>query len=208
MKRMASPSCGTSRIVGSRFALYVMSDRFAEIILTALKEVDSSKVWLKTDDLTTCIRGRSSHVFDVAKALFVHAANTGEHVVFNGTFSIGCPGDTEGDSYMSGDDVKLNEADMAEPSRKLEAACHFALYPMNREDYMDVIYESVDAIKASGVSAQGVHYASRLDGNAETVFAALEQAFEQAQKSDLAHLVMTAVVSANSPTKTKMNEVN
>jgi uncharacterized protein YqgV (UPF0045/DUF77 family) len=206
MKRMASPSCGTSRIVGSRFALYVMSDRFAEIILTALKEVDSSKVWRKTDDLSTCIRGRSAHVFDVAKAVFIHAAKSGEHVVFNGTFSIGCPGDSEGDSYMSEDDAKLNEPSFTDRSRSLQTACHFALYPMNREDYMEVIYEQVGAIKATGIQAEGVHYASRLDGNAETVFAALEQAFEQAQKSDRAHLVMTAVVSTNSPTK-KIREV-
>jgi hypothetical protein len=72
---------------------------------------------------------------------------------------------------------------------------------MNREDYMEVIYEQVGAIQAAGIQAEGVHYASRLDGNAEAVFAALEQAFEQAQKSERAHLVMTAVVSANSPTK-------
>src|SRR4051794_21264317 len=134
---MQGLSCGTSRIVGCRFAIYPMADNFVEVIKTALNEVDTSKVWMETDDVTTCIRGRSEHVFDVAKAICIHAAKTGVHVVFNGTFSVGCPGDSQGDSYMSENDERLNEE--ASSKEKVEVATHFALYPMNNPDYMQII---------------------------------------------------------------------
>lgn len=196
---MTNFACGTSRIVGCRFSLYVMSDRFVDIILGALKEVDSSKVWMKTDDVSTCIRGKEAHVFDVAKAIFIQAAKTGVHVVFNGTFSIGCPGDSEGDVYMSEDDERMNEASTKEVS--LDTACQFALYPMNRDDYMEIIADQVEMAKAKGTFTSGIHYATRLDGNVHDVFHTLEQAFQQSQKTERSHVVMTAVVSANSPTK-------
>jgi energy-coupling factor transport system substrate-specific component len=200
---MQGLSCGTSNIVGVRFAVYPMADNFVEIIKGALKNTDTSKVWMETDDVTTCVRGRSEHVFDVAKAVFVQAAKSGTHVVFNGTFSIGCPGDSEGDTYMSENDVRLNE----EASRKeaVEAASHFALYPLNNPDYMQVIADQAALAEEHGTFTKGVHYASRLDGDANDVFRTLEEAFVRASESkERAHVTMTAAVSANSPsTKNK-----
>lgn len=197
---MQGLSCGTSRIVGCRFSIYPMTDNFIDVILKALNEVDTSKVWMKTDDITTCIRGRSEHVFDVAKAIFIHAAKTNVHVVFNGTFSIGCPGDSDGDSYMSEDDVRLNEE--ASSKEKVEVATQFALYPMNNPDYMQIIAEQVEEAKGHGTFTKGVHYASRLDGDANNVFKTLEQSFVNASKThERSHVTMTAAISANSPSK-------
>ncbi|MCT8137847.1 thiamine-binding protein [Anaerobacillus sp. CMMVII] len=197
---MQGLSCGISRIVGCRFSIYPMTDNFVEVITTALKEVDSSKVWSETDDVSTCIRGRSEHVFDVAKAIFVHAAKTGVHVVFNGTFSIGCPGDTAGDTYMSEDDVRLNEEKAKEES--IEVATQFALYPMNNPDYMQVIIDQCAHAQEIGTFTKGVHYASRLDGDVHDVFYTLEQSFVNAAKThERSHVTMTAVISANSPSK-------
>jgi energy-coupling factor transport system substrate-specific component len=197
---MQGLSCGTSRIVGCRFSIYPMTDNFVEVILNALKEVDTSKVWMDTDDVTTCIRGRSEHVFDVAKAIFIHAAKTGVHVVFNGTFSVGCPGDSEGDSYMSENDDRLNEE--ASQKEKVEVATQFALYPMNNPDYMQVIANQVALATDHGTFTKGVHYASRLDGDANDVFKTLEQSFVNAsQTHERSHVTMTAAISANSPSK-------
>lgn len=197
---MQGLSCGTSRIVGCRFSIYPMADNFIDVILKALNEVDTSKVWMETDDITTCIRGRSEHVFDVAKAIFIHAAKTNVHVVFNGTFSIGCPGDSEGDSYMTENDVRLNEE--ASSKEKVEVATQFALYPMNNPDYMQIIAEQVEEAKGHGTFTKGVHYASRLDGDANNVFKTLEQSFVNASKThERSHVTMTAAISANSPSK-------
>lgn len=197
---MQGLSCGTSRIVGCRFSIYPMADNFVEVILGALKEVDTSKVWMETDDVTTCIRGRSEHVFDVTKAIFIHAAKTGVHVVFNGTFSVGCPGDSEGDSYMSENDERLNEE--ASRNEQVEVATQFALYPMNNPDYMQIIADQVAVAKDHGTFTKGIHYASRLDGDANDVFKTLEQAFVNASKThEQSHVTMTAAISANSPSK-------
>ncbi|WP_416148751.1 YkoF family thiamine/hydroxymethylpyrimidine-binding protein [Salipaludibacillus sp. HK11] len=197
---MQGLSCGTSRIVGCRFSIYPMTDNFVDVIKKALEEVDSSKVWQVTDDVSTCIRGRSEHVFDVVKAIFIHAAKTGVHVVFNGTFSIGCPGDSDGDTYMSEDDKRLNEAKSV--IEKVTVATQFALYPMNNPDYMQVIADQVDVAKKHGTFTKGVHYASRLDGDANDVFNTLEEVFARASKTkDHSHVTMTAAISANSPSK-------
>lgn len=189
--------CGTSRIVGCRFSVFPMTDRFVEVITEVLRSVDSDKVWIQTDDVSTCIRGRAEHVFDVTRAIFAYAAASGVHTVFNGTYSIGCPGDTDADAYMNEDSTRLNH-DIGERA-DIETACQFALYPMGSANYMDVIYAEVDRAKAAGTFGGSVHYASRLDGALSRVFGSLEDAFQHAIQSDSSHLVMTAVVSAHSP---------
>ncbi|WP_280771790.1 YkoF family thiamine/hydroxymethylpyrimidine-binding protein [Salipaludibacillus daqingensis] len=197
---MQGLSCGTSRIVGCRFSVYPMTDNFVDVIKGALKEVDTSKVWQHTDDVSTCIRGRSEHVFDVTKAIFIHAAKTGVHVVFNGTFSIGCPGDSEADTYMSEDDHRLNEEGSI--NEKVEVASQFALYPLNNPDYMQVIADQKEVADKHGTFTKGVHYASRLDGDTNDVFKTLEEAFVNASSTNKhSHVTMTAAISANSPSK-------
>lgn len=197
---MQGLSCGTSRIVGCRFSIYPMTDNFVEVIKGALSEVDTSKVWMNTDDVSTCIRGRSEHVFDVTKAIFIHAAKTGVHVVFNGTFSIGCPGDSDGDTYMSEDDVRLNEN--SSQMEKVDVATQFALYPLNNPDYMQIIADQVEVATEHGTFTKAVHYASRLDGDANQVFKTLEEAFVNTSKTnERSHVTMTAAISANSPSK-------
>ncbi|MBW8351619.1 Ykof family thiamine-binding protein [Bacillus sp. IITD106] len=197
---MSQSICGKSRIVGLRFSLYPMSEQFVDVIKGALNEADTSKVWLKTDDISTCIRGKSAHVFDVAKAIFLHAAKRGLHVVLNGTFSIGCPGDSEGDSYMNVDDVRSNEADLSK--LRIEAPTQFALYPMNDSSYMDLIADVVEIAKKKGTFSGGIHYASRLDGDTHDVFATLEDSFMATQEK-VSHVTMTVNIAANSPSRKK-----
>lgn len=189
-------ACGTSRIVGCQFTLLPMSDNFVDIILSTLNAVNTSKVWKDTDDVSTCIRGKMVHVFDVTKAIFLHAAKTGKHVAMSGTFSIGCPGDSSGDVYMDETDDALNE-ELASSIHQ-QAGCKFALYPMGREDYMDTIYEQIDLSKSRGVTVSHSHYATRLDGDAHDIFQALQEAFENVQTT-VSHVTMTFMISANSP---------
>ncbi|TFJ91935.1 YkoF family thiamine/hydroxymethylpyrimidine-binding protein [Lentibacillus salicampi] len=193
---MSNNSCGTSRIAGCKFTLYPMSDQFVDIILGVLEEVDTSKVWKDTDDVSTCVRGKMVHVFDVTKALFLYAAKTGEHVAMSGTFSIGCPGDTDADSYMDEADTPLNEAKSNQVSQ--EAGCKFSLYPMGREDYMDAIYEQIDLSKHRNVEVSASHYATRLDGDVKDIFGALHQSFDSVQE-EVSHVTMSFTISANSP---------
>lgn len=197
---MMTQVCGTSRIVGFRFSLYPMTDEFVDVILSTLEQVDTSKVWVKTDDISTVIRGKMEHVFDVAQAIYLVAASSEKHVVLNGTFSIGCPGDSEGDVYMSADDIRMNENLVK--NIHIEAPTQFALYPLNNEDYMQIIADVVELAKQHETFTGGIHYASRLDGDAHKVFATLEQAFDYTQKK-VSHVTMTVNISANSPSRKK-----
>lgn len=196
---MKKAMCGTGQIAGCRFSLYPMSDRFVELILGALKATDLSKVWSKTDEVSTCVRGKSEHVFDVVKSIFLHCAQSGVHTVLNATFSIGCPGDSEADYYMTEDAHRLNE----ERSRLIavQTDAQFSLYPLGTPDYMDTIYDIIGLAREEGTFTKGVHYASGLQGDAHDVFATLEHAFEQAKKSDSTHIVLTANISAHSPSR-------
>lgn len=194
---MSELVCGTSRIVGCRFSVFPMTDRFVEVIMGALRSVDTTKVWIQTDDVSTCVRGRMEHVFDVTRAIFAHAAASGVHTVLQGTYSIGCPGDSDADVYMDEDPTTLN-SDIGKHAH-IETACQFALYPLGTDNYMEVIYGEVQRAKAAGTFNGSVHYASRLDGALSQVFESLQDAFQHAIQSDHSHLVMTAVVSAHSP---------
>ncbi|MYL43482.1 thiamine-binding protein [Virgibacillus massiliensis] len=198
-------TCSTSRIAGCTFAIYPMTDQFVDVITASLKEVDTSKVWMKTTDVETCVRGRISHVFDVTKALFLHAANTGHHVVFSGTYSIGCPGDSDGDVYLSEDDERLNTKLLKRMSQ--EVAGKFSLYPLGGGNYMNMIYNQIEEMKLHGIDVSSIHYATRLDGDGEKVFDGLERVFTNMENLKSSHTVMTTTISANSPSKKeKINE--
>ncbi|TAA72751.1 YkoF family thiamine/hydroxymethylpyrimidine-binding protein [Planococcus salinarum] len=195
--------CGTSPIVGFRFTLNPMSGDFIPIIKGALNETDTSNVWMHTDDVSTVIRGKQNHVFNVAKALTLHAAKTGEHVALNGTFSIGCPGDTSGDVYLDKDDVLLNTDDTPQ-----YVSSQFALYPMNNPDYMSVIYREVDRAKEHGVWNDSMHYASGIHGDIHDVSNFYEESFTHARSEEHRHLVMTVSMSINSPSHKKTDGGN
>src|SRR5699024_12117734 len=105
---MEELNCRTSEIAGASFTLSPMSDDFVEVIESTLSAVNTSKVWLETDDVSTTIRGKLIHVVDVTKAICLQAAKSGEHGSFQSTNSLGCPGDTEADAYLASDDTPTN----------------------------------------------------------------------------------------------------
>lgn len=209
---------GDSRIAGASFTLSPMCDDFVDIILGTLEDVDSSKVWMETDDVTTTARGKIVHVFDVTKAICVRAVQTGEHVSFQATFSIGCPGDADTDAYMALDDVPANEAlwsDVAVENSATEddaevdranvnryAAAKFSLYPLGGGNYMDVIYGQIEAMKEF-VEVTPAHYSTKLAGGIVDIFTGLENAFRATVEGGSSHAVMTVSVSMNSPSHEK-----
>ncbi|RPF53250.1 YkoF family thiamine/hydroxymethylpyrimidine-binding protein [Aquisalibacillus elongatus] len=182
--------------VGCEFTLYPMSDNFVDIILSALDEVDTSTVWMETDDVSTCIRGKMVHVYDITQAIFLHAAKTGKHVAMSGTFGVGCPCDTTDDVFLSEEDEPKNISKIKEINQK--AGCKFALYPMGEKDYIEKIQEQVNLSKHRGVEVSPTHYATRLDGDVKDIFKTLHESFDQVQQA-VSHVTMTFTISANSP---------
>src|SRR5690625_7505930 len=62
---MEELNCRTSEIAGASFTLSPMSNDFVEVIEFTLSAVNTSKVWLETDDVSTTIQCKLIHVFDV-----------------------------------------------------------------------------------------------------------------------------------------------
>lgn len=196
---MAKEQQQEPRIAGCSFSLYPMCDQYADLILSAIDKTDRSKVWLKTDRVSTIVRGRIPHIFDVTQAAFLEIAKTGVHVVYRATFSIGCPGDTEGHSYMAEDNIPMNR-DIA-ASVEQDVSAKFALYPMGGGNYMEPIYEQIEAMKTHGTEVSLTHYETMLDGPAQNVFRGLESVLQSMETAGSTHTVMTVTVSANSPSE-------
>ena len=193
---MNRQACSNSKIAGASFTISPMSDDFVNIILGSLEKVDTSKVWMKTDDVTTTVRGKLVHVFDVTKAIFMVAAKTGEHVSFQATYSLGCPGDSEGDAYMTEDDDPANKS-LTQDVRQYVAS-KFSLYPLGGGNYMDIIYDQIEEMKKF-VDVTHAHYSTRLDGDIKDIFTGLESVFRATVDGGSNHTVMTVSISANSP---------
>lgn len=194
---MSNSGYDESLLAGCSFSVHPMSDNFVDIIGNALENTDDSKVWMQTDKVSTIVRGRTAHVFDVSQSVFVNAAQTGKHVAFHATYSIGCPGDSEGHSYIAKDDKALNESLNNKLSQEVSAK--FALYPMDGGDYMDTIYDQIENIKDFGVEVTPTHYETCLDGESQDIFRGLENVFSKTKEAGSEHTVMTVSISANSP---------
>lgn len=194
---MSNSDYDESVLAGCSFSVHPMSDNFVDIIGDALENTDDSKVWLQTDKVSTIVRGRTAHVFDVSQSVFINAVQTGKHVAFHATYSIGCPGDSEGHSYIAEDDEVLNKLTNSELSQQV--AAKFALYPMDGGDYMDTIYNQIENIREFGVEVTPIHYETCLDGESHDIFNGLQNVFSKTKQAGSEHTVMTVSISANSP---------
>lgn len=192
---MLSEKSENSLVAVASFSLYPMSNNFVEIIENALGETDTSNVWMKTDDVSTTARGKIVHVFDVTKSICVHAAKTGEHVSFQATYSLGCPGDKETDRYIALDNMPSNSIHDGESN--LYAAAKFALYPLGSGKYMETIYEKIDLMKQF-ITVTSAHSSTKLSGGIIDIFKGLEHVFQTTVTGD-SHTVMTVNMSINSP---------
>jgi uncharacterized protein YqgV (UPF0045/DUF77 family) len=189
--------------VGCQFSLYPMTDRFVDVILSAvggLKERRDLRV--ETDDLSTLLVGSPRAVFEAVQGCFLEAAATPGHVVLNATFSRGCPGEPD-DPICRPQKPRPAGAprDVSSlPASGCEVAAQFAVYPLGVEGYMEVIAREIEEAKGAGVFERGKHFCTRLGGDAARVFAAMANAFERAG-GEAGHVVLTATVSRGSPTK-------
>ena len=201
MQELDCPWCGRGAsldITGCRFVLCPMSDRYIDIILDAVKKVDTQKVWHTTDKLSTIYRGKRVHVVDAAKACFVNAYQQDVHMVMEATFSKGCPGDTDADSFLSEDDTLLNQKNIAD--KHFPVLCKFAFYPMGMDDYIRHVAYVANLAISRGVYLESSHYATVLHGDVHAVFDYFNEVMEYAEKN-ISHYILEATLSVNSPTK-------
>lgn len=191
--------CGAkSAITGCRFSIGVMSDRYIDVILSALEKVNTSKVWAQTDKLSTVYRGKVCHVEDALKAFFIHAFDPDIHMTLECTFSKGCPGDVDADVFLAEDDTLMNEETIC--NIYFPVACKIALYPLGVEDYMHHIAHIVNHAIDLGIYENSSHYCTILNCDVQDLFAYIAYVNDYCGKN-ISHYVFEVTMSVNSPTK-------
>ena len=172
---------------GIRFSLDPQTDDFADIILSALDEIDLANVWNKTDATSTVYRGEKSAIFDAVKAAFVHTYREGMHGKTVMTISQGCDSDADAADFKHLSGERIND----EHSRKsnFEIIGKFQLYPMGVTDYNDTITKIVDEAKSRGLYGGTQYYTTFLMGNVHDVFDYLEYVSDQTKEITGHHVI-------------------
>ena len=188
---------GSVEITGCRIGIFPMSDDYIDIILGAINQIDSTRVWSTTDSLGTLYRGQQKDVMHTAKSLICAAYDKNIHMTASMTFSKGCPGDIKAD-YLSDVDTLEFYPQLENEMEACEATISF--YTFGHSDYMDHIYHVIDICKQKGVYAEKSHYSTILTGSIKEVFATYDAIMSYAYKI-LNHYVIETVLSVNSPSK-------
>ena len=135
-------------------------------------------------------------------------ARTSTHVAMVASFSAGCPGEPEGDDCARRGTSPWPSLAQEQGDRQLGSPrpttsrsgspVSLRSIRLGIEHYMEVIYREIGGTKEAPVRSRGRHFATHLAGDGAAVFDALRTAFRNARR-DAAHVVMTATISANSP---------
>jgi hypothetical protein len=200
MSETCCASAGQADVTGCRFSLYPMSDDFIGIILGSVGKIDVSKVWSSTDHLSTVYRGRQRHVIDCARAAFVYSWKKDIHMTGEFTFSRGCPGDVDADSFMQADDKLCNSEAVSAGDFYTYAKISF--YVFGAADYMEHIRYVVELAQKHGLKPKSAHYVTLLEGSANALFNYFDETLSYAHKN-LSHYVLEATLSVNSPSVVK-----
>jgi len=187
---------GEQNFSGIRFSLDPQTDDFADIILSAINEIDLSNVWSKTDATSTVYRGEKSAVFDAVKAAFVHSYREGVHGKTTMTISQGCGSDADAKDYTHLSGERINDAKSRE--NDFDIIGKFQLYPMGVTDYNDTIADIVQEAKDRGIYDDTQYYTIFLMGSVHEFFDYLEYVSNETKKIT-GHHVIEAQLMYNLP---------
>jgi len=180
-------------VTGCRFSLSVMSDSYVNMIVGAIKKVNTANVWSATDALSTTYRGRREHVLDGVKGVFTAVNDGRTHITMEAAFSKGCPNDSDDDYVLAEDGTLLNQS-----SEKFGVLSKIAFYPLGTERYMEHISAVIKMARERGIFGKISHYATEISGDVNEIFGFLGDALEYAEKNT-EHYVLQTTLSVNSP---------
>ena len=187
--------------VGARLTLHPATDDFVPVILSALSAARATApgVTVRTDDVSTLLRGSEQDVATFVAAGLEHAAritSTG-HVVATLALSRGCPGEV-GCDLPAGELVEVAPVHLAPAG--LHASAHWALYPLGTADAMGPILAAIDTAQRRGTYGGAENFATRLDGDLADVLATVVDTWTGVGR-EVAHVAAHATVSVGSPSR-------
>jgi hypothetical protein len=172
-----------------------MDGSFAQIIMSSISRLDLSKVFSRADELSTVFRGRLCQVYDCMGALFTGAWRPGLHLALEAQFSRGCPGDTDGDAFLSEDNARPNRPKPENPFFPTTAKP--ALCPLGMADCIPMIAEAFRMAERASLNPKTIHYATEIQGRALDVLDCLEAVPAWAEKAP--HYALHFTLSAGGP---------
>lgn len=197
---MTTPPTPDAYGVGARFSLHPMTDGFADLILTALRESDPRGLQISTDDVSTFVRGPEDDLHAYLVEVIGRVARTGVHTAAHVLFSRGCPGEVE---CTVAEGAAHAPATLARPApAQVRAAAHWSLYPLEDSpgaDHMKAIYAAIDHARDLGVLTGSEHYVTRLDGDLADVLYAVADGWREVGMQ-VRHVASHVSLSLNSPT--------
>lgn len=194
---------------GVQFSLYPMVADFVPAIMRGINALDAyPDLRRETDNLSTSLVGPPDELVPALRDCFIASARDGDHVVMSGTLSRGCPGESD-DPICTAPALpppgpNENAADVAlsrfKPRKQagIKTFAQLSLYPLGTEAHMARIGSCIDFLKRAGVFDRSKHFCTKISGDAEDVFAAIERSYLDFAPLS-AHVVLTFTISAHSP---------
>ena len=194
---------------GVQFSLYPMVADFVPAIMRGIGALDAYPALRReTDNLSTLLVGPPDDLVPALRDCFLAAARAGDHVVMSGTLSRGCPGESDDPICIApalppprpdenAADVALSRFKPRQPA-VIKTFAQISLYPLGTEAHMARIGSCIDFLKRAGVFDRSKHFCSKIAGDAEDVFAAIERCYLDFAPLS-AHVVLTFTISAHSP---------
>lgn len=185
-------SCG----VGARVTISVMSDRYVEIILGALKQVDSTNLIIETGDVSTYIGGSESNILRYLNDLSHQIATTGYHSTIIIHLFRGCPGAVTCQLPIPRS-VDIPQSHTKGPW----ASAEWTLYPLTDNpgaDHMRDIYAAIEYAKENGTFVKSDKSVTRLEGELGLLLETAVAGWIQVGRS-VQHVVSHLSISVNSP---------
>lgn len=189
--------------VGARITVAVMSDRYIEIILGALKQTDSTGLEVKTGDVSTFVTGSESDLLRYLTDLSSGIAQSEAHSAINIQLFRGCPGAIVCD-LPQGPGPRIVSPPKGRVVGQFVAA-EWALYPLADQmeaDHMRDIYAAIDFAVNNGTFKESKGSVTRLEGDLGTVLETVVAGWVQVGRS-VQHVASHLTMSVNSPSHKK-----
>lgn len=182
--------------VGVRLTVAVMSDRYVEIILGALKQVSKGDLVVETTDVSTYIGGTERDILRYITDLSALIAKSEAHASITVHLFRGCPG------AVACPRPGPRTSDLpAGRQVGAYAAAEWALYPLDdapEADHMKDIYAAIDYAKKNGTYVESRRSVTRLEGDLGTILETVVAGWVQVGRS-VQHVTSHITISVNSP---------
>lgn len=199
----SAPSAATYGI-GARIALHPMTDRYVDIITTALAATPRPpELELTTSPVSTFVGGPDAAVVRYCADLVAAAAHRadGAHLAAQVLLSRGCPGEVtctlRHGPWVDGEAVAV-------PDAGVRAWAEWSLYPLldgqGGGAHMTPIMDAIATARASGLFHSSDHFVTRLAGDVGAILALVATAWLRTG-ADVQHVVTHLSLSINSPTQ-------